>query len=133
VLLQVGQYGAAREKLEGALELWRRLRDGGQIAAAPNALGLIALSEGKVGPRGAWLKAGEAQCFAPAIAVDRVVDTTAAGDFWAAGFLYGCLHGLPLASCGRLGARLGGEVVREVGACLGDAAWERVREDAAAG
>ena len=32
-----------------------------------------------------------------------VVDTTGAGDLYAAGFLYGLTHGYDLATCGRLG------------------------------
>ena len=60
--------------------------------------------------------------------VDRVVDTTGAGDYWAAGFLYGYLKGRGLAECGRLGSLLGGEVVRTFGASLDEAAWKRIRD-----
>ena len=34
-----------------------------------------------------------------------VVDTTGAGDLYAAGFLYGFTHGHDLGACGRLGCR----------------------------
>ena len=37
-----------------------------------------------------------------------VVDTTGAGDLYAAGFLYGFTHGYDLGTCGRLGALGGG-------------------------
>ena len=36
--------------------------------------------------------------------VAKVLDTTGAGDQFAAGFLYGCTHGMPLPTCGKLGA-----------------------------
>jgi sugar/nucleoside kinase (ribokinase family) len=48
--------------------------------------------------------------------VARVVDSTGAGDFYAAGFLYGLTHGFDLARCGRLGALAAGEVISHFGA-----------------
>jgi sugar/nucleoside kinase (ribokinase family) len=45
-----------------------------------------------------------------------VVDTTGAGDLYAAGFLYGLTHDLPLAECGRLGSLGAAEVISHVGA-----------------
>jgi sugar/nucleoside kinase (ribokinase family) len=52
----------------------------------------------------------------PAVPVDRVVDTTGAGDLFAAGFLYGITHGLPPVDSARLGAVCAAEVVSHVGA-----------------
>jgi len=51
-----------------------------------------------------------------AVPVKRVVDTTGAGDQFAAGFLYGLTHGLGLAECGRLGSLAAAEVISHVGA-----------------
>jgi sugar/nucleoside kinase (ribokinase family) len=48
--------------------------------------------------------------------VTRVVDTTGAGDQFAAGFLYGLTHGKGLADCGRLGALAAAEVISHYGA-----------------
>jgi sugar/nucleoside kinase (ribokinase family) len=48
--------------------------------------------------------------------VDRVVDTTGAGDLYAAGFLYGLTHGYDPAGCGRLGGLCAGEVISHIGA-----------------
>jgi sugar/nucleoside kinase (ribokinase family) len=48
--------------------------------------------------------------------VERVVDTTGAGDQYAAGFLYGLTRGLDLAACGRLGAAAAAEVISHFGA-----------------
>ena len=45
-----------------------------------------------------------------------VVDTTGAGDLYAAGFLYGHTHGYSLADCGRLGSLAAAEVISHVGA-----------------
>jgi sugar/nucleoside kinase (ribokinase family) len=48
--------------------------------------------------------------------VARVVDTTGAGDFYAAGFLYGLTQKFDLARCGRLGALAAAEVIGHFGA-----------------
>ncbi|HET9601211.1 MAG TPA: adenosine kinase [Acidimicrobiales bacterium] len=48
--------------------------------------------------------------------VSHVVDTTGAGDLYAAGFLYGYSSGADLAECGRLGSVAAAEVISHVGA-----------------
>lgn len=48
--------------------------------------------------------------------ISRVVDTTGAGDLYAAGFLYGYTKGEPLEVCGRYGAIAAGEVIQGMGA-----------------
>jgi sugar/nucleoside kinase (ribokinase family) len=44
-----------------------------------------------------------------------VLDTTGAGDLYAAGFLYGYSRELSLAECGRLGSIAAAEVISHVG------------------
>jgi sugar/nucleoside kinase (ribokinase family) len=51
----------------------------------------------------------------PAVRVEAVVDTTGAGDLFAAGFLHGLTTGADLAECGRLGAIAAAEVISHVG------------------
>ena len=51
-----------------------------------------------------------------AVAPTRVVDTTGAGDAYAAGFLAGLIAGAPLAECGRIGAVASAEVISHFGA-----------------
>ena len=52
----------------------------------------------------------------PAAPVAKVVDTTGAGDLYAAGFLFGFTHGKPLAECARLGGIAAAEIISHVGA-----------------
>ncbi len=52
----------------------------------------------------------------PAAPVDRVVDTTGAGDLFAAGFLYGITNGLSPEESARLGGVCAAEIISHVGA-----------------
>jgi len=51
-----------------------------------------------------------------AVPVKKVVDTTGAGDQFAAGFLYGYSRGMDLHACGRLGAIAAAEIISHYGA-----------------
>jgi sugar/nucleoside kinase (ribokinase family) len=52
----------------------------------------------------------------PAFPVERVVDTTGAGDLFASGFLSGLARGADDRTCGRLGALAAAEVIQHLGA-----------------
>jgi sugar/nucleoside kinase (ribokinase family) len=56
------------------------------------------------------------------------IDSTGAGDLWAAGFLYGLVNGYPLEKCGALGSACGYEVCQVMGANIPEAGWERIRK-----
>ena len=86
----------------------------------------------KLGKDGALLERSGERVRVAAMPVESVVDTTGAGDYWAAGFLYGALQNLPLATCGQLGSLLGSEAVQQMGAFLPDARWPRIIERALA-
>jgi sugar/nucleoside kinase (ribokinase family) len=47
--------------------------------------------------------------------VAQVIDTTGAGDLYAAGFLFGLARGLPLAECGRLASLAAAEIISHYG------------------
>ena len=51
-----------------------------------------------------------------AFPVAKVVDTTGAGDLFAAGFLYGYTHGRDLLRCARIGSMAAAEVISHMGA-----------------
>ena len=81
----------------------------------------------KLGADGAWLQSGSERIFTEAVKVEEVVDTTGAGDCWAAGFLYGYLKGLSLEKSGALAALVGAETVRTLGASPSPEGWKRIR------
>ena len=56
------------------------------------------------------------------------VDTTGAGDLWAAGFLFGLVNGYSFAQSGALGSACGYEVCQLVGAKVEEAGWERIKQ-----
>jgi sugar/nucleoside kinase (ribokinase family) len=68
------------------------------------------------GPRGSLVIAGDEVHVIDACPIEELVDTTGAGDLYAAGFLFGLSRGLGLAACGRLGSLAAAEVISHVGA-----------------
>jgi len=58
---------------------------------------------------------GDAIDAVPTAPVEKVVDTTGAGDQYAAGFLYGLSQGRSIAHCARLGHLAAGEVIQHYG------------------
>jgi sugar/nucleoside kinase (ribokinase family) len=66
--------------------------------------------------KGSVILAAEETHWIAAAKVEKLVDTTGAGDLYASGFLFGLTHGRDLASCGRLGSLAAAEVIGHFGA-----------------
>ncbi len=85
------------------------------------ALAAVTLSE-----KGSVIVRGKETAWIEPVPVERVVDTTGAGDLYAAGVLYGLTHHKSLADCGRLGSMAASIVIAQIGPRpqenLGDAA-----------
>ena len=81
----------------------------------------------KGGADGAWAQRAEEVSFAEAMPVAEVVDTTGAGDFFAAGFLYALAQERPLKACLQAGAVLSGEVIQVIGTTLPESTWQQIR------
>ena len=81
----------------------------------------------KMGKDGSMAKRGKEKC---KIGIEKVnsIDTTGAGDLYAAGFLYGYCHGQSLEVCGRIGSILGGHITEVIGAKMDKQKWTMVKE-----
>ena len=75
-------------------------------------VGIAAITRGAAG---SLVLTAEAELAIAAEAVEKVVDTTGAGDQYAAGFLYGLAGERPLDACGRLGSLAAAEVIGHYG------------------
>jgi len=65
---------------------------------------------------GSVVVAGNQVVPVPADPVEKVIDTTGAGDLYASGFLYGLTHGHDWLTCGRLGSICAAEIISHIGA-----------------
>jgi sugar/nucleoside kinase (ribokinase family) len=81
----------------------------------------------KLGKRGSVIASGGTHTRVERMGGGEAVDTTGAGDLWAAGFLYGMVHGYGVERAGRLGSACGYEVCQVLGAQIPPAGWERIR------
>jgi sugar/nucleoside kinase (ribokinase family) len=59
----------------------------------------------------------------------KAIDTTGAGDLFAAGFIYGLIQGLPAETCGKMGAILAGRIIELIGAKMDESNWENLRRE----
>ena len=80
----------------------------------------------KVGIKGAIIKRGDEVVHVGIMAAAKRVDTTGAGDFYAAGFMAGLCDGMSLRQCGTIGAVTAGKVIEVVGTTFGEEAWQDI-------
>ncbi len=85
----------------------------GAASALAGAAPVVAITRGA---SGAVVLAGDARHSVPAAPVAHVVDTTGAGDLFAAGMLFGLSRGLALPRCAELGTIAAAEVISHYGA-----------------
>ena len=76
-------------------------------------VGFAALTRG---PKGSVVVKGDEVHVIDAVPPARLVDTTGAGDLYAAGFLQGLAAGFDLAACGRLGSAAASVIIAQYGA-----------------
>jgi len=84
----------------------------------------------KVGAKGALVQHGDQVVTIGPMKAD-VVDTTGAGDMWAAGFLAGLVKGYDLQKCGMMGAIVAKNIIEVIGAKMDDARWEKIHANIA--
>lgn len=91
--------------------------------------GMAEVAVVKLGKRGALAMCNGERTFIPGRRL-KVVDTTAAGDFFAGGFLYGLTHGGTLEQCLQMGSLLASNIIQVVGTRLPEQTWEGIRSEA---
>lgn len=77
----------------------------------------------KIGKKGSLIKRGDEVVTIGCNKVD-VVDTTGAGDMYAAGFLYGLINNYDLERCGTIGNLLAESIIQVIGAKMDESRWE---------
>ena len=93
--------------------LWQTKSFDEAVAATRPHVKIAALT---CGAEGSVVIGGDEAHKVAAEPIDRLVDTTGAGDAYAAGFLYGLAKGKALGACGRLGGIAAAEVISHYGA-----------------
>lgn len=81
----------------------------------------------KIGKNGSLIRQGDDVYRVGAIPA-KVIDTTGAGDLYAAGFLYGLTKGLSPDRCGHIGALLAGNVIQVMGAKIPLETWDGIKK-----
>jgi len=82
----------------------------------------------KAGAKGSWLKRDDELIKVSAFPVN-CIDTTGAGDLYAAGFLYGFSRDLSLETCGKLGSFMAGKVIEIVGARMNKRKFREITKE----
>ena len=78
---------------------------------ADTKLGVVTRSE-----KGCMVASKDGVVAVPAFPIEKLVDTTGAGDLFAAGFLFGLVRNAGFEAAGRLGALAAAEVIQHIGA-----------------
>jgi len=81
----------------------------------------------KLGEKGSMIKSGDETTVIQAIP-SRSIDTTGAGDLYAAGFFTGLTTNKPLSECGYYGSLLAGKTIEVFGAKMDEQRWKQVHE-----
>jgi sugar/nucleoside kinase (ribokinase family) len=82
----------------------------------------------KIGNKGSLIEhAGKVHTIG--VIVANSIDTTGAGDLYAAGFLFGMAKNLPIQKCGQIGSLLAGKVIEVLGAKMSEATWDIIRKE----
>lgn len=91
--------------------------------------GMCSVAVVKVGARGSFIRKGTEEVLVPALPVEKLVDTTGAGDYFAAGFMYGLTCGCSLEKCAKIGSILARDVIQVVGTELPETQWAKIKEE----
>lgn len=82
----------------------------------------------KVGAKGSFISYNGKVVKIDPLETANAIDTTGAGDLWAAGFLFGIANGFSITDSGKIASACGFEVVQVIGAQIPDQGWERIKK-----
>jgi sugar/nucleoside kinase (ribokinase family) len=82
----------------------------------------------KVGKDGSYVKSNDHVVKVDGIKANSL-DTTGAGDLYAAGFIYGLIKRLGLEKCAKIGGLLGGKVIEVIGAKMTSDTWNNILQE----
>ncbi|MFH0756447.1 MAG: adenosine kinase [Bacteroidota bacterium] len=97
-------------------------------AGAADIKDLVELTVIKMGAEGSFCFSG-GEMIRIGVRPSNPIDTTGAGDLYAAGFIYGHIHGHSPETCGKMGAILSGRVIELIGAKMDESTWETLRRE----
>lgn len=81
----------------------------------------------KIGKSGSYIQRSKEK-YKIGVFETECIDTTGAGDLYAAGFLYGVLNNLSLIKCGKIGALLSAGVIGYLGAKIPESEWTNIKK-----
>ena len=82
----------------------------------------------KVGRRGSVVNYQGSHINIEPMVCPQAMDTTGAGDLWAAGFLFGLVNGYSIEKSGEFASACGAEVCQVIGANIPEDGWARIRK-----
>jgi sugar/nucleoside kinase (ribokinase family) len=82
----------------------------------------------KVGEKGSFIKSRNKKIVVKP-RISNCIDSTGAGDLYAAGFLFGLANNYPLDICGKIGSLVSGNVVEVIGAKMSDEVWNEIHSE----
>jgi sugar/nucleoside kinase (ribokinase family) len=89
---------------------------------------MVDLAVIKMGAEGSFCVSG-GEMVRIGVRPSKPIDTTGAGDLYAAGFIYGHMNGQSMETCGKMGAILSGRIIELIGAKLDEASWKILRRE----
>ena len=95
--------------------------------AAAEIAKLCKIAVVKIGKDGSLIQSG-AEFYNIEPHLVKSVDTTGAGDFYAAGFLYGLANNYTLDVCGKIGSLISSRVVEVIGTKMSEKTWDEIHE-----
>jgi sugar/nucleoside kinase (ribokinase family) len=97
-------------------------------AGANEVKALVEIAVIKIGAEGSFCVSDQ-DSIRIGVRPSNPIDTTGAGDLYAAGFIYGHIKGHDLETCGKMGAILAGRIIELFGAKMDESDWENLRRE----